>query len=305
MGAGAGAGARRAALAFAVALAVLPLGSLAASGHPGHGKHVIEVRPGHNALTKALRKADPGDKLRVHSGRYRESVEVDKPVEIVGVRKGRRPVIDGQCEALITIAVTSPGVVLERLKVIGATDLNDAGREVDYSRLASGTLEDVRVRDTCDAEYGLNINATGPVSLIGNRATGFSDGGIYLGDIVDTLGGTLLVQGNEAYGNNKGIIVENSTGGDILIHGNDFHDNALPGLREQVGIYISRSDAVRVVGNTVTGSGNIGVWLTPESDGNRLEGNTITGNPTDIRNEGVDNCGSGNVFSTGGPLDPC
>jgi parallel beta-helix repeat protein len=300
-----GRGGKRASLAVAAALGIVLPSSLTASGHPGHDTHVIQVRPGHDAITKALRQAGPGDRLRVHRGRYRESVEVTKPVAIVGAGKGRRPVIDGECETDVTVAARVSGVTLAHLKVIGATDLPSAGREVDFSRVATGTMTDLRARDTCDAEYGLNVNATGPVSMIGNRATGFSDGGIYVGDIVDTLGGTLLVEGNQADGNNKGIIVENSNGGDILIQENDLHDNTLPALRDQVGIYISRSDAVRVVGNTVTGSGHFGVQLTEDSDGNLVEGNTITGNPIDILNQGTGNCGSGNAFSTGDALPPC
>jgi parallel beta-helix repeat protein len=297
--------ARRVALSLAATLALILLGSLTASGHPGHGKHVIQVRPGQGAITRALAKADAGDKLRIHSGRYRESPIVTKPVTIVGTGKGRRPVIDGRCKTSVTVAVSAPGVVLDHLKVIGATDLTGAGREVDFTGVATGTMEDLRLRDTCDAEYGINLFQTGPVSVTGSRAAGFSDAGIYVGDVADTLGGTLVVRGNESFANNKGIIVEFSSGGDILVEANDVHDNTLPAVGEQVGIFIHRSDGVRMVGNSVTGNGAIGVQLTPDADGNMLDGNTITGNPADVRDEGTGNCGTANTFVTGDPLPPC
>lgn len=288
-----------------VVLATVLAGSLSASAHPGHGKHVIQVRPGKQAITKALDRADPGDKLRVHSGRYRESLEVTKPVEIVGAGKARRPVIDGKCESDITVAVGAAGVTLRHLKVVGATDQVSAGREVDFTGVATGTMDDLRLRDTCDAEYGINVFQTGPVSVTGSRAAGFSDAGIYVGDVVDTLGGTLVVRGNESFANNKGIIVEFSSGGDILVEANDVHDNTLAAFGDQVGIFIHGSDGVRMFGNSVTGNGAIGVQLTPDADGNVLDGNTITGNPTDIRDEGTGNCGTANTFVTGDPLPPC
>jgi nitrous oxidase accessory protein NosD len=208
---------RRSAAALGVALAIALLASPTASGHPGHGRNALEVRPGPGAIAKALDKAEPGDKLRIHSGRYREAIEVTAPVTIVGARKGRRPVIDAQCSALFTVSVRSPGVVLRGLKVVGATDLGGAGTEVDVRGVARGTVEDLVVRDTCDAEYGVNVFQTGAVSVLDTRATGFSDVGIYVGDITDTAGATLLVGGNEAFGNNKGVIVEFSTGASIRV----------------------------------------------------------------------------------------
>jgi parallel beta-helix repeat protein len=299
-----GRGVKRTSLALACALVIALLSSLSASGHPGHGKHVIQVRPGPNAITKALRKADAGDKLRIHRGRYRESIEVTKPVEIVGAGGGRRPVIDGQCKTEITVGVAASGVALEHLKVIGATDLAGAGRAVDF-RAANGRMEDLRLRDTCDAEYGINVVESGAVSVLGSRARGFSDAGIYVGQITDTGGGTLLVSGNEARNNNKGIIVEASVGGDIAVVGNDVHNNDLPGLGEQTGIFVNRSQGVLIANNSVRSNGSLGIHLTVDASGNVLNDNQVTGNPTDLRDEGAGNCGSGNTFSTGGSLPAC
>jgi parallel beta-helix repeat protein len=296
---------RRSAFALGVALAIALLGSPTALGHPGHGKKLIEVRPGPGAIAKALDRAEPGGKLRIHSGRYREVIEVTAPVTIVGARKGRRPVIDAQCNALFTVSVRSPGVVLRGLKVVGATDLGGAGTEVDIRGVTSGTVEDLVVRDTCDAEYGVNVFQTGAVSVLDTRATGFSDAGIYVGDITDTAGATLLVGGNEAFGNNKGAIVEFSTGASIRVEGNDLHDNAEPGTGVPTGLYVHDSAGVDIVRNQVRNNGGIGIHLTSLANANVLTDNEITGNPTDILDEGAGNCGSGNVFGSGGPVPPC
>jgi parallel beta-helix repeat protein len=299
-----GQGGKRPIPALAAALIVMLLGTLTASGQSGQGKRVIQVRPGHNAIAKALRKADAGDRLRVHRGRYRESFEVTKPVEIVGVGKGQRPVIDAQCKSDVTVNVRVAGVALEHLKVTGATDIVSAGREVDLTGVASGTLEDLRLRNTCSAQYGINVYQSGPISITGNRATGYTDGGIYVGGVTDTLGATLLVQDNEAYDNNKGIIIEESAGGDIRIVGNDVHDNARAGLGEMIGIFVHTSKGVLVAGNSVTANGNIGIYLADAND-NVLNDNRVSDNPTDLLDAGAGNCGSGNTFSTGGSLPPC
>jgi parallel beta-helix repeat protein len=295
---------KRTSLALACTVVVALLGSLSASGHPGHGKHVIQVRPGHNAITKALRKADAGDKLRIHRGRYREAIEVTKPVEIVGAGNGRRPVIDAQCDSDVTVNVRVAGVALEHLKVTGATDIIGAGREVDLTGVASGTLEDLRLRNTCSAQYGINVYQSGPISITGNRATGYTDGGIYVGGVTDTLGATLLVQGNEAYDNNKGIIIETSVGGDIQVVGNNTHDNDRAGFGEMTGIFIHESGGVLIAGNSVTANGSVGIYLADAND-NVLNDNRVTDNPTDLMDAGAGNCGSGNTFSTGGSLPAC
>jgi parallel beta-helix repeat protein len=289
------------AIAAAVALGLtLPL---AASGHPGHGKvGQIHVDPGRDAITKALAGAHRGDVLRIHRGHYREPITITEPVKLIGPRKGRRPVIDAQCASAITIGVGVSGVVLKRLKVVGATEFT----EVDFRDVASGRAEDLVLRNTCDAEYGINVVTSGQVSVLDNRATGFTDAGIYVGDITDTAGGTLVVGGNRTSGNNKGIIVELSAGGSIRVEDNEVHDNALPGpFGEPVGIFINQSDGVQIAGNSVRNNGAVGIHLTPDADANVLTGNAVTGNPTDVRNEGSGNCGSGNVLSAGDPLPAC
>jgi parallel beta-helix repeat protein len=279
---------------------------LAASGQPGHAQgREIEVDPGRNAITKALARADAGDKLHIQGGHYREAITIAEPVKLVGSRNGRVPVIDAGCQTEIAVAVRSAGVTLKRLKVVGATDGAIPGIGVDFRDVPTGRGQDLTVRDTCDAEYGINLLNTGPVSVTGSRTTGFSDAGIYVGDITDTGGGTLLVRGNDAYGNNKGAIVEFSAGGSIRLEDNDLHDNSLLGTGEPTGLLVFDSDGVQITDNRIRKNGGLGLHLTSNADANVLTRNVIAGNATDVLNEGSGNCGSGNVFATGGPLPPC
>lgn len=275
---------------------------LAAPGQDGSAapERIVVKQPAPNALQEAIDAAAPGDKIRVQRGHYREALLIEKPLKLVGVGK-RRPVIDAECQVPNAITVTSPGVTLKGLKVIGA----GPHAEVDFLSVASGRTHNLRLRNTCDTEYGINVFGSGALTITANRATGFTDAGIYIGDITNTQGGTLLASGNETDGNNKGIIVEFSAGGDILVENNEVHDNTLAGIGESVGIFVFDSDGARLIGNRVRNNGSVGVHLTTNSNGNVINDNEITGNPTDVRDEGSGNCGSGNTFSTGGPLAPC
>jgi parallel beta-helix repeat protein len=282
----------------------------------GASAATIEVRPGVNAINRALDRANNGDLLRVHDGTYREAFTVDKRVRIRGV--GGRPLIDARCKSRTTIQVVNRGVKLSHLKVVGAGDQPSGffPSEVDVQNVRSGIIEDVVVHDTCGgidkgAEYGINIFNSGPVEVIDNRATGgFHDAGIYVGGIRDTGDGALRVVGNRSYLNHQGIIIENSSGPNtrIRVVQNNVHHNTIPGeLHEDTGIFINNSDRVRLRDNTVRRNGHFGVNITSGSDDNALIDNFIRNNPVDLNNDGDGTCGSGNSIGSraGTPLSPC
>lgn len=290
-------------IAVVAALAALAVAAAAPATSAGK-KRKITVRPGSNAITKALKRVKEPGLLRVKSGRYRESVTIDKQVKVKGVGKGRRPVIDGRCDAEIAVAVRHDDVTLRRLKVVGA-GTGTFPIEVDFRDVSGGVVNDVLMKDTCDAEYGLNLYETGPTDVFDSKAVGFSDAGFYAGEISSTPGGSILLSGNVAYHNNRGVIVENSAGGDIQVKDNVLSFNDIPGFSGPVGILINNSDGVTVEGNEARHNAAFGLHLTPGSDDNVVLSNTLLDNPVDIRNQGSGNCGSGNTFSTGDPLLPC
>jgi hypothetical protein len=51
------------------------------------GAAVIDVRPGPNAITKAVHRADPGDRVVIHGGLYREQVVVGKRLSLMAPRE--------------------------------------------------------------------------------------------------------------------------------------------------------------------------------------------------------------------------
>lgn len=268
------------------------------------GPRKIHVRPGAGAIQRAIDRAHAGDVLLVHPGHYRESPIVSKPLTIRGVGP-RRPLIDGECQGLSTIDVRSNRVTLRRLKVIGAAaDPGGApftGFEVDIVFRRNVEVRKLVLRDTCgDADYGINVYGAGRVVLAGNRATGFSDAGIYVGSISD---GPILVENNRTPGNNRGILIEESDPGTVVVRGNRSNGNSLAGESlTPTGIALADADGIVVRANITRDNGDYGIHLGEHfgspSDDNRLFDNVASGNGgTDFQDDGNDNCGSGNTFS--------
>jgi parallel beta-helix repeat protein len=288
---------------------ILALLFLALASAPAAGK-VRDVAPGKNTLQRAVDRANPGDVLRMRKGHYRGSVVVEKRLKLWGVA-GRRSLVDGRCRTGKTIAVRHVGVVLKHLKVVGAADgFESSPSAVDFTGVrGSGKARDLVLRDTCGgaggAEYGVNVFGSTRIRILDSVARGgFTDAGFYVGGVSTTGSGSLVVKGNEAYGNTTGVIIELSRG-DIRVLDNDLHDNDLPGVQSQAGILANASTGVLYSGNRVTDNGLYGIRLTAESSENVLNDNVFTGNPTDVLDQGVGNCGAGNVIGVGAPFPPC
>ena len=288
---------RRAVVAVAVialmAVALVPGAAVAKKKRkPG-----IYVKPGPDAISRAIDRARPGQTLRIRRGVYPEAIVVDKPLRLMAA--GRvRPVIDGGCDTRITVSVVSAGVTLRRLKVIGASEgFGNFPAEVDFNQVNTGRARGLVVRDTCDAQYGINVFDTGPVQIFNNQARGgFSDAGIYVGGIQDTLGGALRVRHNVSYDSTRGAIIEQvEADADVRVTANRLLSNTSPGIGQPTGLFLHIAHGVLVYGNHVNGNGVYGIHLDPGSSFNRLLNNSAGSNPSNFLDEGTGNCGSGNV----------
>jgi nitrous oxidase accessory protein NosD len=292
---------RRGTRRTAAAIAALSLLALVTSAPTATAaKRKIDVRPGKEALSKALDRARDGAVLRIHGRRYREAVTIDKRVKLVGVGR-RRPVIDARCGSPTTIEVLADGVRLRRLEVVGA----DTANEVAFDEVSRGRAGNLVVRDTCDALYGINVYDTGPISIANSRARGFDDAGFYVGEIASTPGGAIRVLQSESVKNHRGVIVEDSTSdATIRVANNLIHDNTVPVPGSTpAGIFIHNSDGVQVDENELRRN-DIGLHLSSGSDGNVAAYNLFD-NPVDVLDEGTGNCGIENLAFTGDALPPC
>jgi nitrous oxidase accessory protein NosD len=264
-------------LAFAAAIG----GLSATTGEAA--RTVIEVFPGPQAIGRALAPAQSGDILNIHRGRYEEGVTVTTR-DITLRSAGDGPVtIDGRCKMRFVIAVRADGVAVIGLNVVGAAaGFGGFPAEIDLRKVASGSVTNVVVQNTCDAEYGVNVYQSANVTVAGVTASGFTDAGIYLGHL-DVSTGEVLVTSSTAFGNDAGILVESSTAsapGLIRIAGNVSRDNTTSGIQ------ITDSDGLHIVNDIVTDNNHSGVELGPTSDGNRVASVTASGHMYDLANDG-------------------
>jgi hypothetical protein len=246
---------------IAVVAGTMAAGGSVAGAASANGRTVVEVYPGPHALAKALASASSGDALNIHTGIYPEHVKVST-ADVTLQPAGDGPVtVDAGCGPQFAIAVRADGVTVSGLRIQGATEgFGFLPAEVDFEFVTTGTITRSTLTDTCDAEYGVNVYSSGALSISRNRATGFSDAGIYIGGITNTGTGTLAVTSNASYGNNRGIMVR---------------------------------------GNTTADDGTYGIDLDASSDHNRVVMNTSQGNPFDLANlGGSGNCWRDNVYST-------
>ncbi len=281
-----------------LSIGLVSMGALAV---PGIAQaDVVNVQPSNNAIQKAIdNRASNGDTLRIHGGRYREDVTVDKRLTLTGAGDGR-PVIDGRCDAQFVVDVDRNGVVVEGLKVMGAAN-NIAAAEVNFENVEKGTARDLVVRDTCGAGpgngagYGVNVYRGERILVEDVDAKGFSDAGVYIGLIESTGAGELLVRDNNAHGNNMGIIIEEVVGTtDVEVRNNDTHDNGK-------GFFVNDSDDVLFANNTIADN-SLAIDIDAGSDGNVFTGNTLTGNDSNLADAGAGNCGQDNSPEI---FDPC
>jgi parallel beta-helix repeat protein len=287
-------------------LAVLAVGAPApAEADP----RVFQVHPGPNAIQSALAAAHANDILNLHAGVYRvpNGLTVNKPIVIRSAGDGV-VTIDGRCQVGFTIDVNANNVRLRGLRVVGADEGFDSHpAEVFFSFVTTGEVSGSVAANTCGgAEYGISVFNSGPIKVLDNTAFGFDDSGIYIGGIVNTGDGTLMVRGNRSRDSMQGIIVENSSG-TIAVVDNRVRHNLRDGPLANAGIYVRNSDGVRIRDNAITNNGADGIVLDPTSDLNRVIGNTLANHDVDLRNQGSGNCFTGNTFATseGDVSDPC
>jgi parallel beta-helix repeat protein len=272
--------------AMAAVLVACSLTGASAQATTWSVRGTIEVFPGPNAIGNALAIANAGDTLNIHAGTYSEHVTVRTDDLTLQDAGDGTVTVDGTCSASDTIQIKGDGVTIRGLRVIGA-GVGFAPKEIDFIGVTSGRVLDSVVEDTCgNAEYGVNVFNSGSIRVIRISATGFADAGIYIGQITSTTRGPLVLSNNDTFGNERGIIIENSSGGQIVVRDNSVHDNLT------TGIWITNSDRVRIVRNNVLDNGDTGIDLDEFSDNNLIRGNVAQGHTFDLANNG----GNGNCF---------
>lgn len=254
-------------------------------GHPL--ADTIHVRPTTGTLQAAIDAASPGDTIRIHAGTYSETIQITKPLNLVG--DGAADVmIDGGCGSQTAVEVISNRVVVRGVTVTGGTLYT-----LDIDESDQVAVTDSIFLESCGVGlYGVNVFHSTRIRVNRNQASGYGDAGIYIGG-TDPEAHVFVVK-NTCSNNFRGITVEDVLlgGESVILDSNRAFNNT------STGIILENSDGVRIRYNVLMNNADVGIHL-DGSDDNRLIGNRISGSSLDVLDTGLSNCWKQNSFTTG------
>ncbi len=277
---------------------------------------ILEVKDG-DLIMDAVKKAVPGDLIRVFPGTYKETVYVDKDdISFQGIiKEGKWPLLDGEKELNDAFLYSGNGIQIENFKIINYKGNGIMGQAGNNFVLRNNWIIDAGV-------YGI-FPQFGKNGLIEhNVLTGIEDAAIYVGmcDHIDVLN-------NEVFGNVAGIEIENSrhclvennlaydnTGGilafitpglpikttfDVIIRNNfvtkNNHENfgapgsIVSGIPSGTGILVMAADDVVIENNIISGNDNAGIIITDFANGGAEASNDPDSDPNPDRVTILDN----------------
>lgn len=243
---------------------------------------VLTVENG-TSIQWAVKRAQPGDTIKVMPGLYRETVFIDKEnITLEGViLDGKWPVMDGGGKLNDGILASGHGVTIQRFWVKGYKGNGIMTQGANNYRILDNRID--------GGFYGIfpQFGRNGLVAR--NRITGVEDAGIYLG-----MSDNADIVANEAWANVIGIESENSR--DVLMEGNYVHDNSagfaitlIPGLPVKDAArtilrnnFVINNNGKNFAPKSSVAAGvpvGVGIVLVAVQD-STVEGNLIVGNQT-------------------------
>ena len=237
---------------------------------PGETGPVLVVGKGGNAqcmsLRVALRQAEPGTRILVMPGVYRESLVVDKPVSIIGQGEAAEVIIESSRGPCLTLQ--APGIVLGNLILQGVAE------EPTPALLA--TQGEARVENCgITARSGPAVAITGSGTVPAFRDCSFAGAGACTVRIQDHAEGRLegcLIEGEVQAGlglgpsaraglkrcriqNRKGVGVALEPGAHAVL------DDCLVAGQEAGGVEVEVDARAELKHCRITGSGSVGVLV--------------------------------------------
>ncbi len=249
---------------------------------------VLEVKDG-QSIQAAVKKAQPGDTIKVFPATYKETVYIDKDnITISGVRiKGEWPVMDGEKKLNDAVLYSGHGITVEQLKIIHYKGNAIMGQAGNNYIIRNNLIIDSGV-------YGI-FPQFGKNGLIEhNVLSGIEDAAIYVGmcdnidvrhnEVFDSVAGIeiensrhALVENNYVHNNTGGILAFITPGlpikttFDVIIRNNfvvnNNHENfgepgsLVAGIPPGTGMLIMAADDVTIENNIISGNDNSGIAI--------------------------------------------
>jgi F-box protein 11 len=225
-------------------------------------------RGNYKKLTEALTAAKAGDRILIRKGTYKESIVIDKPVEIIGDGKLGDVVIEGSGTATVFFRTSMGRIANLKLQHTG-------GGSAFCVDIALGRLDLEGCDITSQSLACVAIHNKATPRLRANRIHGGKEGGIFV-----YRNGRGTLEDNDIFENGLAG-VEIQDGGNPTLRGNRIHDG------KEGGIYVHKSGR--------------GIFENNEIFANKLAGVAIMdgGNPVLRRNSIHDGMVNG-VYVAGG-----
>lgn len=258
---------------------------------------VLEVREG-ELIMDAVKRAAPGDTIRVFPGEYSETVYIDKDdIRLLGViEQGARATMDGKGSLNDAILYSGNNIVIENFQIIGYKGNAIMGQAGNNFEIRNNVIKDTGV-------YGIfpQLGKNGVVEH--NVVSGIEDAAIYIGmsdnvhvahnDVFDSVAGIEIENSRHAIVENN--YVHNNTGGvlafitpglpikttyDVIIRDNFIVGNNHPnfgapgstvsGIPAGTGILIMAADDVVIEGNIISDNKTAGVLITDHDNASNV-----------------------------------
>jgi F-box protein 11 len=206
-------------------------------------------RGDYTTITEAIEKANPGDRIIVRPGLYKEGIVIDKPLEIIGEGAPGDVILETAGKDVILFQTTMSRVSNLTLRQTGGgkyfcVDITQGRLELEGCDITSQSLACVAIHNGADPRLRRN-----------NIHDGKQSGVI----VFDNGQGTL--EDNEIFSNTF-IGVAIKTGGNPTLRRNRIHDN------KASGVYIYENGQGTLEDNTIFGNGKAGVSVS--ENGNPL-----------------------------------
>src|SRR5271166_2123130 len=202
-------------------------------------------RGDHTTLTAALQAAEPGDRILIRPGLYREGVVIDKPVEIIGDGEPGDVVIEANGRNTIRFQANMARIANLSLRQTGGgncscVNISQGRLDLEGCDITSQSLACVAIHDGADPRLRRNRIHDGKQSGVYVYANGqgtLEDNDIFanaLSGVAIKEGGNPTLRRNRIHdGKGDGVFVYKN--GQGILEDNDIFANALSGVAIKEG----------------------------------------------------------------------
>ncbi len=230
---------------------------------------VSKLRGDYKTLTEAVANAPEGAIIHVKEGKYYESINIDKSLEIIGDGEVDEIIIESENSECFTIS--SDQVIIKGLSIISSiSSANDAVSNAINALNSHLKLENCKIHSaTSSAIYSSGKNSDTVIKKCSISCE--HDNGLWLNDYASVRiedceiyacggHGIALTNGSKAT-IKKSKITKNSDGGILVSHNSSLHADSTTSKNNKFGIIVNSGSAITITNCLITNNKDTGVII--------------------------------------------